>query len=125
MKLAEHFEDGGMGVMATAGSGGEVNTAVYAVPHVIDEETVAWGMTEGRTHRYAKENPRASYLYFSPGGKGKGKGVRLTLEVKNIETAGKLLEKIRARASETVNPQAGAAVKYAVYFRVVETRPLF
>lgn len=123
MKLAEHFEDGGMGVMATAGGNGEVNTAVYAVPHVIDDETVAWGMTEGRTHRYATENPRASYLYFSPG--GKGKGVRLTLEVKNIETAGKLLEKIRARASGIVNPQAGAAVKYVAYFRVVETRPLF
>ena len=122
MKLAEHFEDGGMGVMATAGSDGEVNTAVYAVPHVIDEETVAWGMTEGRTLRYAKENPRASYLYLSPG--GKGKGVRLTLAVKNIETAGELLERIRERASETVNPRAGAAVKYVVYFRIVETRPL-
>lgn len=122
MKLEEHFENGGKGVMATAGSDGEVNTAVYAVPHILDEETVAWGMTEGRTYRFTKENPRASYLYFSPG--GKGKGVRLTLEVKNIETSGKLLEKIRARASETVNPQAGASVMYAVTFRVVETRPL-
>ena len=122
MKLAEHFEDGGMGVMATAGRDGAVNTAVYAVPHVVDEETVAWGMTEGRTYRYTEQNPRASYLYFSPG--GKGRGVRLTLAVKRFETSGKLLEKIRARASETVNPQAGAAVKYVVYFRVVETRPL-
>jgi hypothetical protein len=43
MKLAEHFGDGGMGVMATAGSDGAVNTAVYAVPHIVDEETVAWG----------------------------------------------------------------------------------
>jgi hypothetical protein len=96
---------------------------VYAVPHVVDEETVAWGMTEGRTYQYTEQNPRASYLYFSPG--GKGKGVRLTLAMKYIETSGKLLEKIRARVSETVNSQAGAAVKYVVHFRVVETRPLF
>jgi hypothetical protein len=123
MNLAEHFEDGGMGVMATAGSDGTVNTAVYAVPHVVDEETVAWGMTEGRTYRNTEQNPRASYLYFSPG--GKGKGVRLTLAVKRFETSGKLLEKIRERASGIVNPQAGAAVKYVVYFRIVETRPLF
>jgi hypothetical protein len=122
MKFAEHFRDGGMGVIATAGSGGEVNTAVYAVPQIIDEETVAWGMTEGRTYRFAKENPHASYIYFSAG--GQGKGVRLTLSLKNIESSGKMLEKIRARASETVNPQAGAAVKYVAYFRVVETRPL-
>ena len=122
MSLADHFEDGGMGVMATAGSDGEVNTAVYAVPQVVDEETVAWGMTEGRTHRFTKENPRASYLYFSPG--GKGKGVRLTLALKSIENSGTLLEKIRARASENVNPQAGASVKYVAYFRVLETRPL-
>lgn len=122
MKLADHFDDGGMGVMATAGSDGEVNTAVYAVPQVVDEETVAWGMTEGRTHRFTKENPRASYLYFSP--EGKGKGVRLTLALKNIESSGKLLEKFRARAAETVDPKAGAAVKYVAYFRVLETRPL-
>ena len=123
MKLAERFKDGGMGVMATAGSDGAVNTAVYAVPHIVDEETVAWGMTEGRTHRFAKENPHASFLFFAPG--GQGKGVRLTLALKNIETTGKLLEKIRARVSETVNPQAGAAMRYVVYFRVVETRPLY
>lgn len=122
MKLADHFEDGGMGVMATAGSDGDVNTAVYAAPLVVDEETVAWGMTEGRTHRFTKENPHASYLYFSPG--GKGKGVRLTLALKTFETSGTLLEKIRARATETMNPKAGASVKYVAYFRVLETRPL-
>jgi hypothetical protein len=122
MKFAEHFRDGGMGVMATAGADGAVNTAVYAVPHIVDEETVAWGMTEGRTYRFAKENPHASFLYFEPG--GQGKGIRLTLSLKNIESSGKLLEKIRARASETVDPKAGAAVKYVAYFRVEETRPL-
>jgi len=123
MKLAEHFKEGGTGVMATSGTGGAVNTAVYAVPHIIDEETVAWGMTEGRTVRFTKENPHASYIYFTPD--GKGKGVRLTLALKTIETSGNLLEKIQARASETVHPQAGAAVKYVARFRVVETRPLF
>ena len=122
MKLSERFRDGGTGVMATAGSDGAVNTAVYAVPHVVDEETVAWGMTEGRTYRFAKENPHASFLFFAP--EGKGKGVRLTLELKDVETSGKLLEKIRERASESVNAKAGAAVKYVAYFRVVETRPL-
>jgi hypothetical protein len=122
MRLAERFRDGGMGVMATAGAGGAVNTAVYAVPRIIDEETVAWGMTEGRTYQFAKENPHASYLYIAPG--GKGKGVRLTLALKNFETSGRMLEEIRASASVAVNPQAAAAVKYVACFRIVETRPL-
>jgi hypothetical protein len=122
MKLAERFRDGGMGVMATAGPGGEVNTAVYAAPRIVDEETVAWGMNEGRTYRFAKENPHASYLYFAPG--GKGNGVRLTLALKNIETSGKMLEEIRASASKAVSPRAAAAVKYVASFRIVETRPL-
>jgi hypothetical protein len=122
MKLEEQFKEGGTGVMATSDASGAVNTAVYAVPRVVDEETVAWGMTEGRTYRFAKENPHASYIYFSPD--GNGKGIRLTLELTNVETSGILLEEIRARASRTVNPQAGAAVKYVARFRVVEARPL-
>jgi hypothetical protein len=79
-------------------------------------------MTEGRTWRFAKENPHASYIYFSPD--GNGKGIRLTLELKSVETSGKMLEEIRERASRTVNPQAGSAVKYLASFRVVEARPL-
>ncbi|MBI5420169.1 MAG: pyridoxamine 5'-phosphate oxidase family protein [Deltaproteobacteria bacterium] len=122
MKLAEYFRPGGMGVLATAGNGGAVNTAVYAVPQIIDEETVAWGMTEGRTYRFAKENPHAAYLYFAP---GKGmKGIRLTLKLKEIETSGEVLEAVRARAAETVGTKAGAAVKYVAYYKVVETRDL-
>jgi len=37
--------------------GREVNTAVYAVPHVVDEGTVAWGMTDGRTWDNVRQNP--------------------------------------------------------------------
>jgi hypothetical protein len=44
--------------------------------------------------------------------------------LKNIETTGKLLEKIRTRATETMNPKAGGSVKYVAYFQVLETRPL-
>jgi hypothetical protein len=66
------------------------------------------------------ENPHAAYLYFSP----RGDGVRLTLSLKSIETSGELLDRIRARASETVDSKAGAAVKYVAYFNVLETRPL-
>ena len=40
MKLEEVLKPGGRGIIATASKDGEVNTAVYAVPHVVDAETV-------------------------------------------------------------------------------------
>jgi hypothetical protein len=66
MKLAELFPAGGKGVIATASGVGVVNTAIYARPHIIDDETLAWGMTDGRSYANLKENPYASYLYMAP-----------------------------------------------------------
>ena len=62
MQLSELFSEGGRGVIATSNLQGEVNVAIYAMPHVIDNETLAWGMTEGRTYKNIMENPRAAYL---------------------------------------------------------------
>jgi len=122
MKLTELFKSGGRGVIATADNGGNVNTAVYALPHIIDENTVAWGMTESRTYRNVLINPLAAYLYMNP---GKGySGVRLSLKLKNIEDSGVLLDAIRERTAEIVSPQAAAAVKHVAYFEVIEIRPL-
>lgn len=51
MKLIELLQQPGLGVMATASKAGFVNTAIYARPHVMDEQTLVWGMTDGRTYR--------------------------------------------------------------------------
>jgi hypothetical protein len=122
MKLAELFPVGGKGVIATAGAGGVVNTAIYARPHIIDDETLAWGMTDGRSYANLKENPHASYLYLAP--VNSFSGWRLTLELKKIEESGELLETIRKSTKEIVGPEAGVMVKHVGYFRVTEVRPL-
>jgi Pyridoxamine 5'-phosphate oxidase len=108
--------------MATASKDGCVNTAVYARPHVIDEQTMVWGMTEGRTYRNITENPRASFLFMvsCPG----FSGVRLALELVKTEESGLLLEKIKEIAETTVGPGTGAAVTHAVWFTVTEVRSL-
>ena len=120
--LAEHFKQGGSGVLATAAKDGTINTAIYAAPHVVDDKTVAWGMTEGRTYRNLKENPNAAYLHEDPG--AGGKGVRMTLKLTDIKDSGQMLETIRKRAGATSGQQAAGMVKYVGYFKVVETRPL-
>ena len=121
MNLRDVLTPGGRGVIGTSSKTGVVNMAVYAVPHVVDNETVAWGMTDGRTWDNVRENPNASYTYFAP---GEGfRGARLTLTLSHTEDSGTMLAKIRERtaASSPGNPQA---VKHVAYFKVVETRPL-
>ena len=121
MKIGDVLKPGGRGVIGTASKAGVVNMAVYAVPHIVDAETVAWGMTDGRTWNNARENPNASYAYFAP---GEGyRGARLTLTLSRTEDSGEMLEKIRKRTASS-SPGNPLAVKHVAYFKVVESRPL-
>ena len=122
MNLAAIFKEYGLGVMATASADGSVNTAVYARPHVIDESTLVWGMTEGNTFRNIKENPHASFL-FKAAGPGFS-GVRIALELIRTEESGEMLAAIKKNTSEVVGPGAGLAVTHAAWFRIVATRGL-
>ena len=122
MNLSTLFRNQGIGVMATADVFGRVNTAIYARPHVIDETTLVWGMTEGRTFGNISENPHASYL-FKELGFGFS-GVRIALELIRTEEGGELLEEIQQSTDTVVGPGAGRAVTHAAWFRVVEVRPL-
>ena len=122
MKLDELFTTPGLGVMSTSSSDGKVNSAVYARPHVIDETTLVWGMTDKRTYQNLTRNRHAAFLFktSSPG----FNGVRLALELIRTEESGDLLETIKQNTEEIVGPGAGAAVTHAAWFRVVEERPL-
>jgi len=122
MNLAEIFHQPGLGVMATAAADGSVNTAIYARPHVMDESTLVWGMTDRRTYGNILQNPRAAYL-FKTGTHGFS-GVRLALELIRTEEESDLLAVIKSNTDEIVGPGAGAAVTHAVWFRVVEVRSL-
>ncbi|MDD2897662.1 MAG: pyridoxamine 5'-phosphate oxidase family protein [Desulfuromonadaceae bacterium] len=122
MTLSELFAVSGLAVMSTAAADGSVNSAVYARPHVIDESTLVWGMTDKRTFRNVSENRHASFLFKTnnPG----FSGVRLTLELLRTEEEGELLSTIKANAEVVAGPGAGAAITHAVWFRVTERRDL-
>jgi hypothetical protein len=121
MDLREIFAPGGRGIIATSAKDGTVNTAVYAAPQVIDGETVAWGMTDGRTWDNIRGNPRASYAYFDSG--DGYRGCRLTLSLERTEDGGETLRKVRERAA-TASPAAPGAIRHVAYFKVIESRPL-
>jgi hypothetical protein len=122
MNFSELFTNPGLGVMSTSSSDGKVNSAVYARPHIIDETTLVWGMTDKRTYQNLTRNRHAAFLFktSSPG----FSGVRLALELIKTEESGDLLETIKANTDVVVGPGAGAAVTHAVWFRVTEVRDL-
>jgi hypothetical protein len=65
MDLAEYFENQkGSGVLATADDQGRVDAAVYARPHVIDSETIAFIMPDRLTHHNLQSNNHAAYLFI-------------------------------------------------------------
>jgi hypothetical protein len=123
MDLERVFEHYGIGVLATSGADGNVNTAVYATPHFIDAKTLAWGMTDGLTFRNVSENPNASYLFknSAPG----FNGARVSLKKLRSEEEGELLTVIKRHTDQVVGPGAGDTVTHAVIFEVTEIRPLF
>ncbi|NIO17815.1 MAG: pyridoxamine 5'-phosphate oxidase family protein [Deltaproteobacteria bacterium] len=122
MNLREIFQKGGTGVIGTSNTQGEINMAIYAVPVIIDEETIAFGMTEGTTYKNLLENPHASYLYISS---GKGyEGARLKLLISNLEDSGAMLEGKKLGLKAKLGEAVADALKYVAYFKVLEVRSL-
>jgi hypothetical protein len=122
MTLQEYFEHTkGLGVLATADREGRVNAAIYASPHVMDEETVAFIMPDRLTHHNLQSNPHAAYLFreTQPGYKGK----RLHLTKLREEEESELLYALR-RKSYDPELEAKEGRKYLVFFKIDKVLPL-
>ncbi len=79
MDLSEYFESAnGLGVLATASADGQVDLAVYARPHVLAKDTVAFIMADRLSHANLQSNPRAAYLFREDGEGYRGKRLHLT-----------------------------------------------
>ena len=117
MKLREYFDHTtGRGVLATADAEGKVNAAVYAKPHFIEDETIAFIMADRLTHKNLQANPHAAYLFMEAGEKYVGKRLYLSKikETQDSEEIDNLLRKKEYRD----------AAKYLVYFRIDKVLPL-
>ena len=121
MNLANYFDKvEGIGVLGTADSTGKVDLALYARPHVIDDQTVAFIMRDHRSHANVTANPRAAYLFIES---GEGyKGLRLYLTQVAEETDPKKIETLRRRSRR--DEDAAATKAFLVSYRVDEVRPL-
>ena len=121
MNLSDYFKNTeGTGVLATADSNGNVDIALYARPHAIDEQTVAFIMNEHLSYKNLTSNPKAAYLFLEKGPGYKGK--RLYLTKTREETDVELIESMRRRKTDKY--QESDSKKYLVYFSVDKIRPL-
>ena len=121
MNLADYFErTEGFGVLGTADAAGNVDLAVYARPHVVDETTVAFIMSDRLSHENLQSNPRAAFLFHESGGGYKGK--RLYLIRDREETDPERIEAMRREGRR--GHDYGDALKFLVYFRVEKVRSL-
>ena len=118
MKIGEYFRGAkGTGVLATADSKGFVDVAIYAVPHVIDDETIAFIMTDKRTHQNLQSNPHAAYLFMEEEDPYKGKRLILTKTKEEKDSAA--IESLRRKAYPELKGK-----EYLVYFKVDKVLPL-
>jgi hypothetical protein len=120
MSLSDYFENTkGTGVLGTVDSDGNVDLAIYARPHVTDENTLAFIMNERLSYKNLSSNPKAAYLFLEdvPGYHGK----RLYLTKTKEEDDQELINSLRRRPDKY---RENDSAKHLVYFNVDKTRPL-
>ena len=122
MSLSEYFADTeGEGVLATADADGNPDLAVYASPHMVDDETLILIMAQKRSYANLQFNPQASYMFIE---KGEGyKGKRLYMRKTNEETDPDKVEALRRRKQYDANCDASTGSR-AVTFVIDRVRPL-
>ncbi|MBP2640810.1 MAG: pyridoxamine 5-phosphate oxidase-related FMN-binding protein [Firmicutes bacterium] len=118
MNLKEYFSSiKGTGVLSTADDKWEVNAAVYATPHFMEEGLIAFIMRENKTYRNISSNPHACFLFIED---GKMDGKRLYLTKVKEEKNTELLHSLRKRKYQDDDTKN----LYLVYFTVDKVRPL-
>lgn len=124
MQLSDYFEKAkGVGVLATADTGGKVNTAIYSRPHFLDpddEDTIAFIMADRLCHANVQANPHASYLFIEEGEGYVGKRLALTKVREETDQ-----EKLRAIRRRNLPDQCDEGkTRFLVYFHIDGIRPL-
>jgi hypothetical protein len=122
MDLTTYFENTkGIGVLSTADKDGNVDSALYARPHVMENGTIALIMRDRLSHANLQSNPKAAYLFLEEGAGYKGKRFFLT-KVREEQDEEKI-EALRRR-SYAPDERMHRGDVFLVYFQVDKELPL-
>jgi len=122
MDLSNYFADAkGLGILATSDAAGQVDAAVYARPHFLDDQTVAFIMANRLSHQNLQSNPRAVYSFVEEGTGYRGKRLYLTKIGEETDP-----EKIQALRRRPLPAECGVEdeARFLVSFRIDRVRPL-
>ena len=121
MKLKDYFASNkGFGVLSTADADGNVNSAVYARPHIMDDGSLAFIMRDRLSYKNVTSNPRAAYLFREEGPGYHGK--RLYLVKIREEDDADLISALSRRTYPSEKDRRES--KFLVHFKVERERPL-
>ncbi|MGM0424478.1 MAG: pyridoxamine 5'-phosphate oxidase family protein [Thermodesulfobacteriota bacterium] len=121
MDLHQYFENtSGLGVLSTADSEGNVNSAIYARPHVMEDGSLALIMRDRLSHKNLESNPKAAYLFLEKGPGYQGK--RFFLSKIAEEQDQEKIDALRRRVYKDENMEQGDS--FLVYFRIDKELPL-
>lgn len=121
MDLKAYFEQNkGHGVLATADASGRVNLAIFARPHVMEDNSVAFIMPHRLTHNNLLANPQAAYLFLESGPGYKGKRLYLTKIREEQDTD--LLYSLR-RKTYSAEKEKQEGPRFLVFFQVNQVLP--
>ncbi len=122
MNLKNYFsEQEGVGVLSTADSGGHVNSAIYARPHVMEDGTLAMIMRDRLSHKNLQDNDYAAFLFIE---RAAGySGVRLALKKIREDDDPELIQTLTRRSLSPEEDRAKGP-KFIVYFSVENIRKL-
>jgi len=120
MNLKEYFDNAeGLGVLSTADAKGNVDAAIYASPHIMSEDSVAFIMRPRLSYDNIQQNPKAAYMFIE---KGPGyQGRRLYLEKTGQEENPERVRQLRRSSHGDAGDKDQAKL---VYFKVTHIRPL-
>ena len=119
MSLKEYFDTTkGVGVLSTADSDGQVDAAIYARPHSMEDGALAFIMRDRLSHHNLQSNPHATYLFKEEGSGYRGK--RLFLSKLGEEENTERLASLRRRKTVYGNGED----RFLVFFKLDNELPL-
>ena len=122
MNLEEYFAHRtGTGVLATSDAEGNVNGALYARPHVLESDRVAFIMADRLSHANLQSNGKAAFIFRSD--EEGYTGVRLYLTKLDETSDEAAVEELLGDACRHGSPRS-KGTRYRVEFRVDRVRAL-
>ena len=124
--LTEYFnKQPRLGVLSTSNKAGEVDSAYFGSPRMIDDQTVMVALGKNKTLANLQENPNACYMIMEPGKSiFEWKGLRIYMKMTKCETSGDHVDLMKKMISEKAGEAAGKMIYAAVTFSVSNVRPL-